>query len=118
VDGRRIEHWHAARAGGERAALSMLGRPLPAPRAPWVFTEVAGDQLDVVGWAPEWDETVTLGETNAHRCAIAVVASGQVRQVAVVNGAIPVESARAFVERAPGSAELAELDALRAAGEG
>ena len=30
MDGRtRIEHWHAAREAGERAALSMLGRPVP-----------------------------------------------------------------------------------------
>ena len=58
IEGRRIEHWHAAREGGERAGLSMLGKPLPPPRAPWVFSEVAGELLDVVGWAPTWDETV------------------------------------------------------------
>ena len=30
VAGRRVEHWHAAREGGERAALAMLGEPVPA----------------------------------------------------------------------------------------
>ena len=62
IDGRRIEHWHAAREGGERAALSMLGKPLPPPRAPWVFSEVAGDLIDVVGWAPTWEETIKRGK--------------------------------------------------------
>ena len=65
VEGRRIEHWHAAREGGERAALSMLGQAVPAQRAPWVFSEVAGELLDVVGWSPAWDETVVLGESAA-----------------------------------------------------
>ena len=45
--------------------------------------------------------------------AVAYVADGEVRQLAVVNGAIPVEEARAFVERHPSAAELRELDELR-----
>ena len=113
VDGRRIEHWHAAREGGERAALSMLGQPVPPQRAPWVFSEVAGELLDVVGW-PSWDETIVLGDPQSSGFAVAFVADGEVRQLAVVNGAIPVEEARAFVERRPSAAELRELDALRA----
>ena len=113
VDGRRIEHWHAAREGGERAALSMLGQAVPAQRAPWVFSEVAGELLDVVGWSPAWDETIVLGDPGSSGFAVAYVADGEVRQLAVVNGAIPVEEARAFVERHPSAAELRELDELR-----
>lgn len=109
VDGRRIEHWHAAREGGERVGLSMLDKPLPEPRAPWVFSEVAGQLLDVVGWAPEWDETVILGD--AERFAVAYLVDGQVVQLAVVNGAVEVEAARAFVEQHPAAGDL---DRLRA----
>jgi NADPH-dependent 2,4-dienoyl-CoA reductase/sulfur reductase-like enzyme len=114
VDGRRIEHWHAAREGGERAALSMLGQPVPAQRAPWVFSEVAGELLDVVGWAPTWDDTIVLGDPDSSRFAVAYEADGAVRQLAVANGAIPVEEARAFVERRLGAGELQQLDAIRA----
>ena len=113
VGGRRIEHWHAAREGGERAALSMLGQAVPAQRAPWVFSEVAGELLDVVGWSPAWDETIVLGDPGSSGFAVAYVADGEVRQLAVVNGAIPVEEGRAFVERHPSAAELRELDELR-----
>lgn len=61
VDGRRIEHWHAAREGGERAARSMLGLDLGPPPAPWVFSEVAGSSLDVVGLTgASLDETWVL----------------------------------------------------------
>jgi NADPH-dependent 2,4-dienoyl-CoA reductase/sulfur reductase-like enzyme len=101
IDGRRVEHWHAAREGGERAAQSMLGRPLPPPRTPWVFTEVAGELVDVVGWAPAWDETVVIGDMATNRFAIAFVADDRVIQLAVVNGALNVDQARALVERHP-----------------
>jgi 3-phenylpropionate/trans-cinnamate dioxygenase ferredoxin reductase subunit len=114
VGGRRIEHWHAAREGGERAALSMLGQAVTAQRAPWVFSEVAGELLDVVGWSPTWDETIVLGDRDSSAFAVAYAADGEIRQLAVVNGAVPVEEARAFVERHPSAADLRELDALRA----
>jgi 3-phenylpropionate/trans-cinnamate dioxygenase ferredoxin reductase subunit len=114
VGGRRIEHWHAAREGGERAALSMLGTAVTAQRAPWVFSEVAGELLDIVGWSPAWDETIVLGDPDSSAFAVAYVADGEIRQLAVVNGEIPVEEARAFVERHPSAANVRELDALRA----
>ena len=52
----RVEHWHAARESGERAGLSMLGLPLPDVPPPWVFTEVVGMAVDIVGDAAEWDD--------------------------------------------------------------
>ncbi|MGH2445048.1 MAG: NAD(P)/FAD-dependent oxidoreductase [Candidatus Limnocylindria bacterium] len=99
VDGLRVEHWHAAREGGERAALAMLGQPVPPPRAPWVFSEVAGHHLDVVGWAPRWDALRRIGESE--RFVLAYLVGGRVMQLAVVDDAFPVEEARSLVERAP-----------------
>jgi NADPH-dependent 2,4-dienoyl-CoA reductase/sulfur reductase-like enzyme len=109
VDGVRVEHWHAAREGGERAALAMLGEPLPPRRAPWIFSEFAGQQLDVVGLAPSWDETRLLGDRSAGRFAVAYLRDGLVEQLAVVNAAVPVEAARAFVERKPQASDLESL---------
>ena len=104
-DGARIEHWHAARETGERAALRMLGQPVPARRAPWVFSEVAGVVLDVVGLAPTWDEIVVRGDVHVY------LAGGRVAQLAVIGGVVPIEEARTFIER---GGALAELDALLA----
>jgi NADPH-dependent 2,4-dienoyl-CoA reductase/sulfur reductase-like enzyme len=105
VSGRRVEHWHAAREAGEAAALGMLGLDPPAPRAPWVFSEFAGQQLDVVGWAPTFDETVLLRDGRL----VAYLREDAVAQLAVVNGVVPVEAARAFVEGNPSPAALAGL---------
>ena len=101
--GPRVEHWHAAREAGERAALSILGEPLPAPRAPWVFSEFAGAKLDVVGWAQRWDEIVEW------RGAYAYIVGGTVAQLAILDASFPVEDARAFIERRPSRAELDDL---------
>ena len=97
VDGVRVEHWHAAREGGERAALAMLDQPLTPHRAPWVFSEVAGHRLDVVGLATTWDETRRIGDED--RFAVAHLVEGRAAQVSIVDGALPVEAARALVER-------------------
>ena len=103
ADGPRVEHWHAARESGEAAALGMLGEPPQPRRAPWVFSEFAGAKLDVVGWAPRWDDIVLRDGVHAH------VLNGRVAQLAILDGAFPVEAARAFVEHGPMVSALPEL---------
>ncbi len=102
VAGRRVEHWHAAREGGEAVALAMLGESAPDPQAPWVYSEFAGHLLDVVGWAPAWDEALSLHDGRL----IAYLVDGRVAQMAIVNSAVPVEHARAVVVGRPSLAEL------------
>ena len=109
VDGRRVEHWHAAREGGERAALAMLGKQLTPARAPWVFSEFSGQQLDVVGFAPTWDETVVLGDPGSGRFAVGYLRDGMVAQLAVVNAAVPVDEARSRLEAGMAADELSAL---------
>jgi NAD(P)H-nitrite reductase large subunit len=94
TDGLRFEHWHAAREGGERAAQSMLGREVGAPRAPWLFTEVAGTTVDVIGHADGWDEErwIRPGAVLAH------LAAGRVVRLAVVGSALDPGIARDLVE--------------------
>lgn len=116
VDGRRVEHWHAAREGGERAALAMLGEGLPPARSPWVFSEFAGQKLDVVGYAPAWDGLVPLGDAGADRFAVAFVRDGIVAQLAIVNDALPVDQSRAWVDGRPGIGDLAALELRAPAG--
>lgn len=103
ADGPRVEHWHAAREAGEAAAFGMLGEPAAPRRAPWVFSEFADATLDVVGWAPAWDEIVVRSGVHVF------VAAGRVLQMAVLDGAVPIEAARAFVERQPPASALEEL---------
>jgi NADPH-dependent 2,4-dienoyl-CoA reductase/sulfur reductase-like enzyme len=100
--GPRVEHWHAARESGERAALAMLGEPVEPRRAPWVYSEFAGAKLDVVGWTPRWEDL------EVRDGVIGFVVDGRVGQIAVLDGAVDVAAARSLVERAGRLAELFE----------
>jgi 3-phenylpropionate/trans-cinnamate dioxygenase ferredoxin reductase subunit len=101
---RRVEHWHAARESGERAALSMLGLPVPQPPAPWLFTEVAGIPLDVIGAAEEWDEERWVREASV----LAYLQSGRIVQLAVIDSALDPGSVRRLVEANASVRELQE----------
>lgn len=94
----RVEHWHAAREGGERVARSILGAELePVPPA-WVFTEVAGVSVDVIG------ESVGLDERwldDDHRVR-AFLEDETVVGLASIGGAVAPEQARRWVaDRVP-----------------
>ncbi len=101
---RRVEHWHSARESGERAALSMLGLPVPPPPAPWLFTEVAGIPLDVIGAADEWDEERWVRDASV----LAYLQNGRIVQLAVIDSALDPGSARRLVEANASVRELQE----------
>jgi 3-phenylpropionate/trans-cinnamate dioxygenase ferredoxin reductase subunit len=100
--GRRVEHWHAAREAGERAALSMLGRPVPPVPAPWTFTEVAGTPVDILGAAGDWDEERWLGDGGV----LAYRAGDRVVQLAVIDAALDPGRARELVAAGASVAEV------------
>jgi 3-phenylpropionate/trans-cinnamate dioxygenase ferredoxin reductase subunit len=87
--GRRIEHWHAAREGGERAARSMLGLDIGPDPAPWVFSEVAGHTLDVMGAVEPWTD-----ERWAELGVVAYAHGDRLIGLAIIDAAMPVERAR------------------------
>jgi hypothetical protein len=97
-----MAHWHPAGVGGERAARSMLGLPLPPARAPWFFSEVAGVSLDVFGAATAWDSERWLRPASV----LAYLDGVRVVQLAVIGGAIEAEVARRLVEEGAGPDEV------------
>jgi 3-phenylpropionate/trans-cinnamate dioxygenase ferredoxin reductase subunit len=93
VAGRRIEHWHAAREGGERAARSMLGLSLePAPE-PWTFSEVAGSAIDVVGIPEHWDEETWIVADRL----VGFLDAGRVVQLVSVDSVLSTDEMRRLV---------------------
>jgi 3-phenylpropionate/trans-cinnamate dioxygenase ferredoxin reductase subunit len=107
-EGVRIEHWHAAREGGERAARSMLGQEMEPDPAPWVFSEVGGWPIDVVGAASGWDREVWVVQDRL----LAFLDGSRVVQVASIDTAVAVDELRRLVGIG------AELDAFRHAAQG
>lgn len=105
ADGRRVEHWHAARESGERAALSMLGLPVAPIPAPWLFTEVAGTTVDVIGAPEAWAAERPLLDGRV----IALVDGPRIVMLAIVDSAMPVERARELVAA---GASVEEIEAV------
>lgn len=93
VDGLRFEHWHAAREGGERAALAMLDRPVPPASVPWFFSEVAGSTLDVFGIATAGSRTRWLRPGSV----LLDVDGERVVRLAVIGSALEPAVARELV---------------------
>lgn len=104
LDGRVTEHWHAAREAGERAALSMLGLPVPPPRAPWLFTEVAGVPVDVFGEGGAGDDEAWIVDGSV----IARTRGDRLTQLIVIGSSIPADHARRLVEERPPLSDLRE----------
>jgi NADPH-dependent 2,4-dienoyl-CoA reductase/sulfur reductase-like enzyme len=104
VAGQRVEHWHAAREAGERAALSILDLPVPSVPAPWLFSEVAGVSFDVLGNAARWEEERWLRDGSV----LAYLDGDRVVQLAVIGSAVDPALARALVERGASFEELRE----------
>jgi len=105
VNGRRVEHWHAAREAGERAGLSMLGLPPSPVPPPWVFSEIAGTMVDVVGAVDGWDEERWLEPDRL----IAYLGSGRLVGLASIDNALAVEIGRRLVADNALPEEAAEL---------
>jgi NADPH-dependent 2,4-dienoyl-CoA reductase/sulfur reductase-like enzyme len=90
VGGSRVEHWHAAREAGERAALSMLGQPVPDRPPDWVFSEIAGSMLDVVGDVSGWDAEEWLDPDRL----LVYLRDGRPIGVASIDGRLATDTAR------------------------
>ena len=102
VDGRRVEHWHSAREAGERAAQSMLGLPVPPLRTPWVFSEVAGIALDIIGQADTWEEERWMRDASV----LAYLDGERVVQLAIIGSVLSPDTARDLVEAGASVHEL------------
>jgi NADPH-dependent 2,4-dienoyl-CoA reductase/sulfur reductase-like enzyme len=100
---RRVEHWHAAREAGERVGRSLLGMQLdPAPPA-WVFSEIGGLALDVIGMPPTWDEERWL---DTGHTVLAYLDGERVVGVASIGGAVAAADARRWISTGARAAEV------------
>ncbi|HET9878570.1 MAG TPA: FAD-dependent oxidoreductase [Candidatus Limnocylindria bacterium] len=102
IDGLRVEHWHAAREAGERAALSILGEAVPPVAVPWVFSELAGVTVDVFGIPAADDEARWLVPERL----LAYRRRGRLVGLVGLGGAIAPETGRELVARGASEADV------------
>jgi hypothetical protein len=82
----------------------MLGRPVPPPPVPWVFSEIGGTPLDLIGATDGWEEERWLDDA---RSVLAYLRADRVVGLAAIDGAIAPDEGRRLVEAAATPAEVA-----------
>jgi 3-phenylpropionate/trans-cinnamate dioxygenase ferredoxin reductase component len=106
TDGRaRIEHWHAAREAGERAARSMMGAPVGPLPVPWLFSDIGGVMVDVIGATDGWDEERWVDPRHS---VLAYLREGRVVGIAAIDTAVGAAQARAWVAEGVGIDRIAQ----------
>jgi hypothetical protein len=80
----------------------MLGLPTRDASEPWLFSEVAGTSLDVVGSPAGWD----VERWIAGGSLLAFLVAGRLVQLASIGSAMPPEEMRRLVGRRAPIAEV------------
>ncbi|MGP3911336.1 NAD(P)/FAD-dependent oxidoreductase [Nonomuraea sp. 10N515B] len=97
--GPRVEHWEAARHDGARAAATILGARVPAPTAPWFWTDRHGRHVEVAGHMETADEVIVRGSFDDPCFSVFGLRDGLVVAAAAVDDSTAVRAARRMIDR-------------------
>jgi len=107
---RRLESWDNALQQAERLAALLSGRPLPAVRVPWFWTDLLGRNIHLVGETPAEAETVLRGEGGRSGFTLAYHRDGRLLGGVAVDRGRDIRALRELIERriAVSPADLAD----------
>jgi 3-phenylpropionate/trans-cinnamate dioxygenase ferredoxin reductase subunit len=77
----RVEHYDNALKMGAHVAGSMLGRNAPFDDAHWFWSDQYDADIQMAGFATEWDEMVVRGNMEAREFAAFLLKDGQLLSV-------------------------------------
>lgn len=100
IPGRREEHWDAARRQGEAVAASLLGLPLPAPTAPWFWSDRYGVRLEVVGAPAAGTPAVVRGSIAEGSASVIHLHQGRVVAAVCLGRPAEARALRRLLDRA------------------
>ncbi len=93
----RMEHYDNALRQGEAAARNLLGQGAPYAPVPYFWSDQYDLQVQMVGYAPAWDQVVLRGSIEARSLAAFYLAGGRLRAVVLVNRVRDLGPARRLV---------------------
>ena len=108
----RVEHYDNALKMGAHVAGSMLGRNDPFDDAHWFWSDQYDADIQMAGFAIEWDEMVVRGNMEEREFAAFLLKNGQLLSVFSMNRPKDVRRSMKLIQaRAhPSPAELADPD--------
>lgn len=107
----RIEHWSNANEHAAIVAAGVLGKPVPAPQVPYVWSDQYGHRIQIIG-RPAIGELVSMtGSAEDHLTAVYADGAGAVVGAVVVDDPRKMlQFRKAIMKHAPAS-ELVPADA-------
>ncbi len=93
----RLESVHNAIEQGKRAALSIAGRPAPAPECPWFWSDQYDTKLQIAGLSTGHDGVVIRGSTENRSFAVFYLRDEQLVAVDAVNSPREFATSKALI---------------------
>ena len=81
----RVEHWQVARKQGQAIGQAIAGEPAAYEELPWFWSDQYDVNLQYLGNAAAFDQTVWRGDPNGEKFAVFYLQEGRVQAVLAVN---------------------------------
>jgi 3-phenylpropionate/trans-cinnamate dioxygenase ferredoxin reductase subunit len=114
----RVEHWQVARKQGQAAGEAIAsGAPAPYEEIPWFWSDQYDVNLQYLGNAAGFDQTVWRGDPDGERFSVFYLKEGRIEAVLALNDAKTIRGGRELIRRriaVPAEALADEASDLRA----
>lgn len=108
----RVEHWANAQNQGQAAALNMLGKQEAYAEVPWFWSDQYDVNMQYVGHAHEWDETVFRGNVADRKFTAFYLKGGRLQAALAFNRFRDIRHSRELIKARvqPDPAKLRDED--------
>lgn len=113
----RVEHWQVARKQGQAVGEAIAGGARPYGELPWFWSDQYDVNLQYLGHAAGFDQTVWRGDSDSGRFSVFYLQGGRIQAVLAVNDGRTIRFSRELISgQVPVSADAlaAESTDLRA----
>jgi 3-phenylpropionate/trans-cinnamate dioxygenase ferredoxin reductase component len=95
----RVEHWQVAQKHGAACGAAIAGEPKPYDELPWFWSDQYDINLQYVGNAPDFDQTVWRGDPESERFSVFYLKDGVIDAVLSVNDGRTGRQSRELIRR-------------------
>jgi 3-phenylpropionate/trans-cinnamate dioxygenase ferredoxin reductase component len=95
----RVEHWQVARKQGQAAGEAIASGARPYEELPWFWSDQYDVNLQYLGHAATFDQTVWRGDRGGGRFSVFYLKDGRIEAVLAVNDGRTIRYSRELISR-------------------